>query len=311
MSSTAEIILHRAQQEIDRPLTANEIRAGVNLIQEVMKSVMKEGVHYGTIPGTPKPTLYKAGAEKICSTFRIAIEPIPDDLSAPDECRYRVTARAVSQSGTYLGSGVGECSSSEEKYRWRAPVCEQEFEETAEDRRRKKWKKGRDGAYQQKQVRTEPADVANTILKMATKRAMIAVTLQVTAASDIFAQDIEDLPEEIRNEIAREDGGSSHLREPQPAPKPQSTSSEPAEGAGTGTAGVRVAAVRVAKTGTKKNGDPYSLYIIKLTDGNDYSTFDDGLAGLAKAARQKAACISFAFEETEKGRKLTNLEEVQ
>jgi hypothetical protein len=208
-AGTAEVVvLGQAQREIDRPLTATEIRAGVNLIQDVMRSVMKEGVHFGTIPGTPKPTLYKAGAEKICSTFRIAIEPIAEDLSTSDESRYRVTARALTQSGVHLGSGIGECSSNEAKYRWRAPVCDEEFEETPEDRRRKVWKRGQKGGYQQKQIRTEPADVANTILKMATKRAMIAVTLQVTAASDIFAQDIEDLPEELQREIAREDGGT-------------------------------------------------------------------------------------------------------
>jgi hypothetical protein len=33
---------------------------------------------------------------------------------------------------------------------------------------------------------------------MACKRAMIAMTLNVTAAPDIFTQDIEDLPEELR-----------------------------------------------------------------------------------------------------------------
>lgn len=302
------IVLHRAQSEVNRPLTANEIRAGVNLIQEVMQSVMKKDVHYGTIPGTPKPTLYKAGAEKICSTFRIAIEPIVEDLSTPDEARYRVTARALSQSsGAHLGSGVGECSSSEAKYRWRAPVCDQEFNETAEDRRRSLWKRGKDGPFQQKQIRTEPADVANTILKMATKRAMIAVTLQVTAASDIFAQDIEDLPEELQREIASEDGGDvrPHMAEPQPRAAREELPTATPSGAG-----IRVDSIRVAKTGTNDRG-PWSLYVVKLTDGNEYKTFDDGMAALAKAARQKAACVSFAFEETEKGRNLTSLEEIR
>jgi len=136
-------VLERAGREVTRPLNAAEIRAGVNLIQEVMKSVMKKDVHFGTIPGTPKPTLYQPGADKILSTFRIAIEPIVEDLSTPDEARYRVIARATAQSsGVILGSGVGECSSSEAKYRWRAPVCDQEFNETAEDRRRNVWKKG-------------------------------------------------------------------------------------------------------------------------------------------------------------------------
>ena len=45
------------------------------------------------------------------------------------------------------------------------------------------------------QVRTEPEDADNTILKMAKKRALIDAVLTVTAASDIFAQDVEDLPD--------------------------------------------------------------------------------------------------------------------
>lgn len=317
MESQNVVALHRAQVEVDRPLSAGEIRAGVNLIQDVMRSVMKDGIHYGTIPGTPKPTLYKAGAEKILSTFRIAVEPIAEDLSTADECRYRVTVRASNQAtSTYLGSGIGECSSSEEKYRWRAPVCDQEFNETPEDRRRKKWKKGKEGPYSIKQVRTEPADVANTILKMATKRAMIAVTLQVTAASDIFAQDIEDLPEELQREIAADEAQNHpHLREPQPAAKPAAAQSDTSDGDAPvanapQTAGIRVDSVRVAKTGKNDKGE-WSLYIVKLTDGNEYKTFDHGLAALAKAARQKAACVSFAFEEGERGRDLTSIEEIR
>jgi hypothetical protein len=297
---TAElVVLENAQRDVARPMSAAEIRAGVNLIQEVMKSVMKEGVHFGTIPGTPKPTLYKPGAEKILVTFRIATDPIVEDLSTSDEARYRVTVFAKSSSGNPLGSSVGECSSNEEKYRWRAAICREEFDETPEDRRREVWKRVRGSAEKVRQVRTNPADVANTVLKMATKRAKIAVTLDVTAASDIFNQDIEDLPEELQRELAHEDGQEPRLSEPRPAP-PR------AEGPG-----IRVESVRVAKKGTKKNGDPYTLTIIHLSDGNDYQTFDDGMAALANAARQKAAAVSFAFEETERGRKLTNLEEVR
>ena len=47
-------------------LTAADIRKNVNLIQEVMKNVMKKDVHYGTVPGCGiKPVLLKPGAEKI------------------------------------------------------------------------------------------------------------------------------------------------------------------------------------------------------------------------------------------------------
>lgn len=173
-----------------------EIRDRVNLVQEVMRGIMKLNTHYGTIPGTPKPTLYKPGAEVLCVTFRIAQEYQIIDLSDELTARFRVTCVGRHQvSGIVLGEGVGECSSGEEKYKWRGAVCTAEFEQTPEKMRRLKFYKNGD---KKTQVRTEAADLSNTVLKMACKRAMIAMTLNVTAASDIFTQDIEDLPEELR-----------------------------------------------------------------------------------------------------------------
>ena len=176
--------------------SAVEIRQRVNLVQEVMQGIMKRETHYGTIPGTQKPTLYKPGAEVLCVTFRVAQEYRIEDLSGPAVARYRVTCVGRHQmTGVALGEGVGECSSSEEKYKWRGVICKAELDATPENLRRKKYYKNGNTADQ---IRTEPADLANTILKMACKRAMIAMTLNVTAASDIFTQDIEDLPEELR-----------------------------------------------------------------------------------------------------------------
>lgn len=196
----------------DAPLTASNIRANVNLIQEVMRDVMQDGTHYGIIPGCKKPSLWKPGAEKIMATFRIAAEPVVEDLSSPDIFRYRVTVKGYSASGAMLGAGIGECSSDEDKYRWRAPKPK-EFENTTDDRRRIKYEA--DG--EAKQVRTNPADVANTILKMAKKRALVDMVLTVTAASDIFTQDIED-PEDVP------------AAPPKPAPKePQRRSAKQAE----------------------------------------------------------------------------------
>lgn len=198
------------------PLRAADIRAQVNLIQEVMSAVMKDKEHYGKIPGCgDKPALFKAGAEKLMATFRIAADPEVEDLSTPDEAHYRVRVKGISASGQLLGAGVGEASSGEDKWKWRSAVCDQEFIETPEDRRRAKWKKGGDGAYQVKQVRTQAADVANTVLKMAKKRALVDMVLTVTAASDIFAQDIEELPEEMRDGEGGEDSPKSGLQPPQ------------------------------------------------------------------------------------------------
>lgn len=189
-----------------KALTAGEIRAHVNRVQEVMQAVMRKETHYGVIPGSKKPSLYKPGAEVLCATFRIAPSYRVEDMSNSDSIRYRITAIGTHQmTGVVLGEGIGECSSNEEKYKWRAAVCAEEFEITPPDRRRVKLSKYQGKVEKREQVRTEPADVANTVLKMAAKRAQVAMTLNVTAASDCFTQDIEDLPDHLREtEIPQE-----------------------------------------------------------------------------------------------------------
>lgn len=209
---TTEIVVANEQ----KALTAGEIRAHVNRVQEVMKAVMIKDVHYGVVPGSKKPSLYKPGAEVLCATFRIAPSYRVEDLSTGDCIRYRVTTIGAHQtSSTFLGEGIGECSSNEEKYKWRRAVCQEEFDETPPDRRRIKYSKYNGKVEKTQQIRTEPADIANTVLKMAAKRAQVAMTLNVTAASDCFTQDIEDLPEElIELERSREQQQSQPTQAP-------------------------------------------------------------------------------------------------
>lgn len=183
---------------VEAPKTAREMRAHIQSIQEVMKAVMKENVHYGKIPGTDRPMLYKAGAEVLMTTFHISCQPEVEDLSGPDEIRYRVTARGVHMgTGVIVGMGLGEASTNEEKYKWRGCGAK-EFENTLEDRKRIKYtwkwgkKQGEKVEMEFQQVRTEPADLANTVLKMANKRAKSDLCLTALAASDVFAQDIDD-----------------------------------------------------------------------------------------------------------------------
>lgn len=175
-----------------KSLTAADIRHRVNTIQEVMNAVMKRDVHYGIIPGCKKPSLYKPGSEVLLTTFQIATSIEVTDLSTDDCVRYQVRVIGThAPSGTLLGEGIGECSSNETKYKWRK-AYDDEWNATDENRRRVTF-----GKYKDKQVRVDPADVANTILKMAKKRAQIDMTLTTTGASDCFEQDVEDLPEEL------------------------------------------------------------------------------------------------------------------
>lgn len=211
MNDTTAIV----HQKLHMPQSAQEIKAQIKAIQEVMRGVMQEGVHYGTIPGTDKPALYKPGSEILLTTFRVSVVPEIEDLSGPDEIRYRVHCKGVHMTtGTVIGVGLGEASTNEEKYKWRG-CLQKEFDNTPEDRRRIKygWKwgqvQGEKLETETLQVRTQPADLANTVLKMAKKRAQIDLTLTGLAASDVFTQDMEDVPEHLETAPLKSSKGQS------------------------------------------------------------------------------------------------------
>lgn len=274
-----------APQPIDRgmmPLA--EVVGRVRRIQEVMSALMKDGIHYGTIPGTPKPTLYQPGAELLCLTFHVGPEPRVEDLSTNDTVRYRVTMRGVLQTtGEMLGEGVGECSSDETKYRWCKPVCDEEFNETPEDRRREKWMRGKNGNYRAKQIRLSPADIANTILKMAFKRALISMTRVTLACSDIFAQDLEDLPPDVREAVLDAENQEQAVpkKEPQRASasnggaKP--TNGQPKPAAPTPEVPSELSAPTTIQSVSERKGPNGPIWYIN-TAKQEYSCFEMALA---------------------------------
>lgn len=196
------------------PMSVNEMMAQINLIQEIMKKAMKKDEHYGVIPGTKKPTLYKAGAEKLVLTFRFVTEFRIDKSEMERGNReYNVCCFLKDRSGVLLGEGHGSCSTMETKYRWRKG----EGTNTGKEVPKSYWGKkninmiGGKGFFPKKtesgwfifeggdKVENDnPANEFNTVLKMAKKRALVDAVLTVTAASDMFEQDVEDMhPDQI------------------------------------------------------------------------------------------------------------------
>ena len=106
---------------VKEELTVGDVLAQVNLIQNLMKSTMKQDEHYGVIPGTKKPSLYKAGAEKLGLMFRLTPEfEVSRKVTSGEHREYRVTCRLRHiPSGKIVGEGVGSCSTMEGKYRYR------------------------------------------------------------------------------------------------------------------------------------------------------------------------------------------------
>lgn len=196
------------------------------MLVEFAQRIMVSGQDYGVIPGTGgKPTLLKAGAEKLCSFFGLEPEfvEVAEDADWTGERHggelfYYIRYRAkVSRGGRTLGIGEGSGNSWEAKYRWRqgsrkCPKCGRESIIQGKEEFGGGWLcwRKKDGcganfkidepAITSQQVGRVPnpdiADAINTIQKMAQKRALVAAVLIGTGASEFYTQDIEDVPRE-------------------------------------------------------------------------------------------------------------------
>lgn len=196
---------------------------------ELVQGIMSEGTDYGVIPGTTKKTLLKPGAEKLVSFF--GLSPSFEDVQVTEDWTgaahngepffyYRQRCH-LSRDDRRIASADGSCNSWETKYRYRkadrvCPNCDKpaimrsKFPPKDNPSATPGWycnaKAGGCGAsfpatdpaiVNQQTGRVpnpDPAEIVNTLLKMAQKRAMIAATLIAVNASEFFTQDMEDLP---------------------------------------------------------------------------------------------------------------------
>ena len=198
-------------------MSPNELLQQVEMIQNLMKTVMKDGEHYGTVPGCGnKKVLLKAGAEKLAFVFRLAPEfegESPIDLGNGHREYIIKTTLRDRLTGQVVGTGVGSCSTMEKKYRYRSGPSEntgklvpKEYWNLRKSDPHKAQEsiggkgfvtKKEDGGWfifqQGESVENDcVADVYNTVLKMAKKRSVVDATITATAASDIFTQDLDE-----------------------------------------------------------------------------------------------------------------------
>lgn len=220
-----------------------EIRA---LVREYIRDQMAKGTDYGPMPGvTPKAgepeknILFKPGAEKLFDIYRCkpeyrihrTIDPVAGLYS------FEIRCRAVHRdTGQVMNEGLGSGSSFESKYRYRTadrtcPSCHKPAIIKGQEQYGGGWvcykKKGGcgakwgDGAKEiegqevGKIQNPDLADCANTVLKMAKKRAQVDCAIGLARVSDLFTADLEDLPT-IEVSAARQIEAPA----PQPAPTP-------------------------------------------------------------------------------------------
>lgn len=194
---------------------AAELVARLDVIKQAMSTAMVDGVDYGRIPGTEKPTLLKPGAEKLAVLFQFDVQTTHDERWGPADHLTVVAHSTVFHipSGARVGGGEGLCATREKKYGKRqqqrtCPGCGgSTLFKSKRDPEFFCWaKKGGCGAtFPEDDARItaqsvgeidnpEMADTWNTVLKMARKRALVDAILLTTGASAIFTQDAEDLP---------------------------------------------------------------------------------------------------------------------
>lgn len=176
-------------QTVSQRVPIKDVIDYFDYIDELRAKIMKPGIDFDIIPGTVKPTLLKPGAEKLCFAFKLSptyevLESIEDhdkiitykkynkktgqneDVEALGFFYYKIICRLVHRdTGVVVAEQIGTCSS---------------------------YDPGKGGAP------------ANTVIKIAQKRAHVGATLSATFTSDRFTQDLEDYADAEKNESYNE-----------------------------------------------------------------------------------------------------------
>lgn len=235
-ASPAELVKRDYGLDVGRVIA---MRAAV---EEVVTKVLREGEHFGTLPGMqerngkpPKKMLFQPGAEVLCQVFRLrpefeelAIIERDDFLSIKIKCKL-----FNSVSGERVGEAIGSANSREEKYlsQTTARVCP-DCGKPAIIKGKAEFGGGwlcwarKDGcgakfADDDKRLMQDQGGSINgakvwglyhTLESIAQKRSFVRATRTVTASSDIFTDEFE-APQERMEEQPR---AAEQSRAPEP-----------------------------------------------------------------------------------------------
>ena len=165
-----------------------EVTRRTQMLRDYVRNHMVDGEDFGVIPGGgTKPTLFKAGAEKLNAVF--GLSPLVEVSSRVENwddgfVSYEVKVTLFNKRSEKVDAeGIGSCNSRERRYK-----------------------------------NQDAANIANTVLKMAKKRALIDATLSATRASGMFTQDLEDM--DLSEPAPRYGSNSNRDRAPQREAEP-------------------------------------------------------------------------------------------
>ena len=191
-------------------------------IENVVRQVMKPGIDYGVIPGTERPVLFQTGAQVLAQTFQFSQRyELRRYEFEGGHFEFEALCRLIHiPTDLVTAEGIGSATSLEPKYRYRRG----EPESTGRQVPQHYWPikktnpakfqemiggknflvKPIDGVWmictrsEERLENEDPAEVYNTIRKMAAKRSFIHAVLNATAASRVFSD--EQLDEDLEIE---------------------------------------------------------------------------------------------------------------
>lgn len=234
-----------------------DIKMALNRREQItafIKAVMTPGVDYGIIPGTgDRPGLFKPGAEKLTTLFGLSkrftvLEKIEDWDGAErggEPFFYYIYRCALYRGELLIAEADGSCNSHESKYRYRkaertCPSCGQAAIVKGKTEYGGGWlcwkNKGGCGAkfrtgdtsIESQEVgrvlNKDVADQANTLLKMAQKRALVAATLLAINGSEYFST--KEMPGFDEDDAQIIDGQAIDVT-PTEQPQPAKTNGNP------------------------------------------------------------------------------------
>lgn len=209
------------------------VKQGRQRVERLQREVMEVDVDYGLIPGTPKPTLFKPGAEKLCLVYRHAARlevqlTKGDNVTSPPLYYHaQCYLHLGSTDGPVIATGHGTANGWEKRYlRGASKTCPQcgQAALIKSKYRSETWhcfaKKGGCGAdvpfshpdlanqTETKGAVTDAYDLANTLMKMAEKRAFVDATLRATATSGLFTQDVVEDPRDDEDTVVTTGGAA-------------------------------------------------------------------------------------------------------
>lgn len=146
-------------QITDRAL--EQYQKQINSIKAFVKNNLTENVDYGKIPGTPKNTLLKPGAEKLQKLFMLGTRIVNREREIDRQSGFAMFSYTVEVYSLQNGNVICQCE-------------------------------GSANTEEKKNRNREVADLLNTLQKMAQKRAFVGAIIAAVGASDFFTQDMDD-----------------------------------------------------------------------------------------------------------------------